>query len=660
MNKTSMSTLFSKVIKIKNSFLAVFLLIQALVFIITYLFHQNTIYLIDQAQEDKMQSIIKYVKNRLQQGASSALTAVIPIANNPAIAQLVAEQDRKNLAEATKSTWESLNPLGISVFEFFVKSNSTNEWINFYRAHNPSQFGEPLQNRPLISLAIERHLTVHGLEQGHSGYSFRAAAPIYFKGKQVGVVDTGFDVGNSFLALLMEAYPGNWGLFNLMRGMKSLEDRILINSMGPEKEKFFENLLPAQNIMDQISRDKPFEELDELTKTESLYIPVRNFQGDIALVIKYVSPTNYYTNLSTARNKAIIIGLIGFLLSSIIIYILYKLITTPIKKLVLETEKIKNFQLDEPINIKSSLSEIQELIGAMASMKVGLQSFRKYTPDQLVRQLISNKQAAEVSGDRKSLTIFFSDLADFTTICEQLTPNELASQLSEFLSEMTTIIIKHEGTIDKYVGDSIMAFWGAPVSFPDHANRACLAALECQERLRALNDKWSERHQPNFKMRMGIASGEVIVGNWGSSQRLNYSVMGDIVNLASRLEGLNKEYNTNILVGQNTLSQLSDEFTYRLVDIVVVKGKTQPVPVYELVATKGNITAKDAEFLNLFNVALNFYLQRDWARAKLRFSKLLLVKPQDKACQIFLARCEEYEKSPPPDDWAGEYVYTHK
>lgn len=657
--KSILNFLVTRYVKLKNSFFVVVLLIQFLLILIALVFYHNTVLLIQNAQNNRISDVIHYVDNQLSLGANSAKTAVLTLSRNEAIAKLVAEQDRKQLDQEVQPMWKDLQPLGIGVLEFYLQPKDTNIWINFYRAHNPSQYGDTIEKRPLIVTATQTQTAVYGLEQGHSGYSFRATAPINYQGKFVGVADVGFDLGNAFLSILEKAYPGNWGILNLIRGMKSLNDRVLINAIGPDKEKYFQDLLPNDMIMKNIHEDKPYYEMDEKTSTISLYIPVKNFQGDIALIFEYVSPTDYYKNLAHARNEAILICLIGLLSSGLIIYILFKLITTPIKELVLETTKIKNFDLDESIKINSSLSEVRELIDAMGAMKVGLQSFRKYTPDLLVRQLLANKQTAEISGQRRNLTILFSDISDFTTISEQLTPNELASQLSEYFDEMSSIIINHGGTIDKYIGDAIMAFWGAPLAMKDHANQACLAALACEKKIKDLAVKWKIENKPIFNVRVGINTGEVIVGNLGSSYRLSYTVMGDAVNLAERLQDLNKSYNTSILIGQATLNELPDDYAYRLVDIVVVKGKTEPLPIYELVALKGDITSLDAEFLHLFSDAVHYYVKKDWARAKMRFVKLLHFKPKDHACEIFIQRCDEYEKNPPPEDWAGEY-YFHK
>jgi len=648
------------IVKLSNSFFAVVVLIQVLLISLTLIFYNIINQQLKQDEQDRINDVVAYVNNQLSQSPKRALLSVLPISDNTTFAQILAEANREELATATKPTWENIKLNGIAVFDFFIKPKNSPDWVYFYRAHNPQKFGETTQGRPLINKSIETHAVISGLEQGHSGYSFRAAAPVYFNGVQVGVVETGMDMGDSFLEILRQTYPGNWGAYNLARGMKSVDDKVLINAIGPGKDKYFSNLLPNKTILAQINDDKTTFELNEKTSTVSLYIPVKNFQGDIVLIIKYVTATNYFDELAGARNNAFTICLIGLILSSLIIYALFKMITSPIKKLIIETDKIKAFQLDEPIKIESSLTEVKGLIDSMESMKIGLQSFRKFIPAQLVRQLIESKQEATVSGQRRNLTVFFSDVADFTSISEKMTPNELADQLSEYLSEMTSIIVAHGGTVDKYIGDAIMAFWGAPIEMGDHANKACLAALACQQRARQLALKWASEGKPIFKMRVGINTGEIVVGNIGSTQRLSYTVLGDAVNLASRLEGLNKQYNTSVLIGQNTLEELPADFAFRLIDIVVVKGKTELVPIYELVALKGDITSLDAEFLKLFSKAVNYYVDRDWSRARGRFTQLLESKPGDIACEIFIRRCDEYEKNPPPENWAGEYVYKQK
>jgi adenylate cyclase len=430
--------------------------------------------------------------------------------------------------------------------------------------------------------------------------------------------------------------------------------------IGDSKEKFFKNLMPEEYVIKSAKVGVPLTELDKSLNAKIIYIPVKNFQGDYTILLKFVGETEYFNAISEIKNNAILICLLGFFLSSGIIILLYRMITLPIKGLVIETEKIKNFELDGVIKIPTKLEELKGLVEAMDAMKIGLRSFRKYIPAELVQQLIRKGEEIDASGERQRLTIFFSDIADFSTISEKLTPNELSSQISEYLTEMTTIIIKHGGTVDKYIGDSIMAFWGAPNKTLDHATQACLAAIECNMRLKILAKEWTSQGRAAFKTRIGLNTGDVVVGNIGSDQRLSYTAMGDPVNLASRLEGLNKEYSTSIIISQSVLNELPDEFVYRLLDIVVVKGKTEPVPIYELVSRKGDVTGSDSEFLEMFGKAVNSYLEKDWEKAIFRFEKLLCLRPDDQACKIFIERCREYRDNPPGHDWAGEYVFLNK
>ena len=528
------------------------------------------------------------------------------------------------------------------------------------RSSITEKFNDSAENRPNVNKANSTKSIVSGLSQGTTGYGFRSVIPLFLDSKQIGFLETGYELGDNLLNRFLKTHQGNWAIYNLARGSGSVDDRALIQSVGDSKEKFFKNLMPEEYVIKSAKAGVPLTELDKSLNAKIIYIPVKNFQGDYTILLKFVGKTEYFNAVSEIKNNAILICLLGFLLSSGIIILLYRMITLPIKGLVIETERIKNFELDGTIKIPAKLEELKGLVEAMNSMKIGLRSFRKYIPAELVQQLIRKGEEIGASGERQRLTIFFSDIEDFSTISEKLTPNELSSQISEYLTEMTTIILKHGGTVDKYIGDSIMAFWGAPNKTLDHATQACLAAIECNTRLKILAKEWTSQGRPAFKARIGLNTGDVVVGNIGSDQRLSYTAMGDPVNLASRLEGLNKEYSTSIIISQTVLNELPDEFTYRLLDIVVVKGKTEPVPIYELVSRKGDVTGSDSEFLEMFGKAVNSYLEKDWEKALFRFEKLLGLRPDDQACKIFIERCREYRDNPPGHDWAGEYVFLHK
>lgn len=210
------------------------------------------------------------------------------------------------------------------------------------------------------------------------------------------------------------------------------------------------------------------------------------------------------------------------------------------------------------------------------------QTFSKFVSKDVVDELLKHPDNLALGGSKREITIFFSDVRGFTTISEQLGPEDLVKLLNEYLSAMTDIIIEYKGTIDKYMGDAIMAFWGAPVPLEDHAYYACVAALAQLDYLKILQQKWAERNVPVIDIGCGLNSGPAVVGNMGSSHRMEYTCMGDTINLGSRLEGSNKMYTTNVIISEYTYEKVKDRVVTRELDLVRVKGKTQPVRIYEL------------------------------------------------------------------------------
>jgi len=212
--------------------------------------------------------------------------------------------------------------------------------------------------------------------------------------------------------------------------------------------------------------------------------------------------------------------------------------------------------------------------------------FGKYVSPVVIDNLIKNPDKINLGGEKRNITIFFSDIRGFTSISEKLEPEELVHLLNDYLTEMTSIIIKSQGLVDKFMGDAIMAFWGAPLDQPDHAEMACLSSLEMMDKLRELQKKWKKEGIPSFDIGIGINSGDAIVGNMGSSNRFDYTAMGDNVNLASRLEDLNKTYGTNIIISENTYKIVKDKFKTKKLDTVKVKGKEKSIVIYELLSRK--------------------------------------------------------------------------
>lgn len=285
-------------------------------------------------------------------------------------------------------------------------------------------------------------------------------------------------------------------------------------------------------------------------------------------------------------------------------------------------------------------------------------AFQQYMPPQLLDKLIQSEKGIALGGERQNLSIFFSDLADFTTISEQLTPERLIEFLHVYFEEMTTILFRHRGTLDKYIGDAVMAFFGAPNPVEAHGVKACETALLMQQRLDELNEENPPGWVP-VGVRAGVNTAEVFVGNMGSNTRFNYTVMGDGVNLASRMEGINKLFGTRILISQSTLDHVqgdpehADRFLTREVGRFIVKGKKKPVAVFDLMAFKKEATPDQVEIKTRYEDALSAFYQRDFKTARTEFEALQQDK-SDKASEFMLRQLDDFRENPPGPNWAGD------
>lgn len=285
--------------------------------------------------------------------------------------------------------------------------------------------------------------------------------------------------------------------------------------------------------------------------------------------------------------------------------------------------------------------------------------FGQYVPSELVDEMAKHPESVSMEGDSREMTILFSDVRGFTTISEGLDPKELSELMNEFLTPLSRIIYKQRGTIDKYMGDCIMAFWGAPLTDERHAYHAILAGLEMQRTLNALQPHFKERGWPEIHIGVGINTGRVSVGNMGSEVRVAYTVMGDAVNLASRLEGITKEYGAQVLVGEST-KQVVPEFVYREVDLVRVKGKVQPVAIFEPIGLLDEVSKDELEELKLFNQVVRLYRKQDWDKAELQLLSLRNMSPQSKLYQVYAERVAYFRKEPPGEDWDGVFTFKTK
>ncbi len=294
-------------------------------------------------------------------------------------------------------------------------------------------------------------------------------------------------------------------------------------------------------------------------------------------------------------------------------------------------------------------------------------AFSKYVNPKLVEQIVEHPENLKLGGEKREVTVLFTDIAHFTTISEKLSPESLVALLNEYFEAMSEVIMANGGTVDKFEGDAIMAFFGAPLPQNDHAGLACKTALQMRAKLLQLMQKWKTdpplpggEAKPQIDFRCGLSSGEVIVGNVGSASKFNYTVMGDIVNLGSRLEGANKHYETNTILSQKTAEKVTTQFEMRVLDTIRVVGKKEPIKVYELIAEKGQLPANVLDLLAQYNDGINLYYERKFAEALAKFQKILESYPNDGPSKLYRQRCEVLRDFPPKPEWDGVYEMGSK
>lgn len=350
-----------------------------------------------------------------------------------------------------------------------------------------------------------------------------------------------------------------------------------------------------------------------------------------------------------------LMGLGGILVAGALSLLLSRRVSASLGSIAEETRDIGQFELTPKQPVVSRIEEISTLANAVEEMKTSLRSFKKYVPSELVRELLQSGEEAELGGARKDLTVYFSDIVGFTSISEKLPPEKLVKLLSEYLQEMTAEVLKSGGTVDKYIGDAIMAFWGAPRPRKFHAKDACRTALANQLRLAELREHWERTGLPPLRARIGLHTGNAMVGNFGSPNRLDYTAIGDTVNVASRLEGLNRIYGTEILISETTAEAVAEEFLTRPLDKVAVKGREQGMSVYELVCARDHADDITTDWIQEYSEGMDRYFKQDWATAIRAFESVLSMKPEDPASGLMIERCRLYQQTPPAADWNGVF-----
>ncbi|MBT6095642.1 MAG: adenylate/guanylate cyclase domain-containing protein, partial [Rhodospirillaceae bacterium] len=353
------------------------------------------------------------------------------------------------------------------------------------------------------------------------------------------------------------------------------------------------------------------------------------------------------------------------LIALIVVTVLANWIAKPIKGASEFAKGLSQLNLDLPQPKSSPLHEIQSLSEAMVNMRGALNTFLKYAPKDLVQDLVTSGKSAEIGGRRQEVTLMFTDIADFTTISEKLSPEDVMNYMSIYFEQMGEAISEQNGVIDKFIGDAIMAMWNAPLLNSHHVSDACSAALRASRSSNELNAELAANNFPELWTRFGLHSCEALVGNIGAPDRMQYTSLGAGVNLASRIEGLNKFYKTQILVSDTVRTNAGERFLFRRIDLVTAKGTTRPVTVFELLGERDEqsdfyIGGDAIRRAVKYEQAFDFYLHRDFEDAVNILEGLNDSAPEDYVVEKLLERCRRFIVEPPDRKWDGSTALDEK
>jgi adenylate cyclase len=359
-----------------------------------------------------------------------------------------------------------------------------------------------------------------------------------------------------------------------------------------------------------------------------------------------VAPINdFLVEFESSNYKLFFGGLIAFLVVAFLSFYFSKMISKPLELLAYEIQHLMEFKLEKDISISSKIFEIRLLSQSIARLKNTLSAFTSYVPRDLVNDLLGSGKPIELGGESRYLTIFFSDLKDFSALSEITPSRELLLRVSSYLELFTYAIKEEKGTIDKFIGDSVMAFWGAPLLEQNHAYHACVAAVKSQRRMKLLNDVLLAEEKPPLIARIGIHSDAVLVGNIGSSERLSYTVMGDGVNVASRLEGINKDYGTRICVSHSLFKEAGERLWVRPIDMITVKGRKGEILIYELLGIRDGdeetqISPREQVLCKATEKAFHLYGLKDYVEASKAY-EAIAQEFDDNLSRIMMKKCLE-------------------
>ncbi len=580
--------------------------------------------------------------------------------------------DHNEILKDANLRLNSLLPF-ISIYQkgdVFLVTNAQGELL--FTKEDPEKFGQDLSGLPFFRRIFEereavtiwnsRLDNVEGIKIFPPGVKESiyqiVAKPVAFGEEVHGIVIWGSRIDRKTLESIKEISSVDIILYS--------KAGINASTFPSQKEEELSKLFLAkagkntgENLVEELSLGK-----EQFLAMKSSILPDVPAEEGGFIVLK--SLTEELSFLKKLQITLLLVGGLVLLVAIGLSFFLAEGVTKPVKTLAVAARKIGEGELDTKVNIQTG-DELQELGGAFNDMTKGLKerefiksTFERYVSKAVASEIIKNPELVRLGGSKKELTVMFSDIGGFTTLSETLTPEEVVKRLNEYFEGMSSAILEFNGTINQFQGDAIVAFWGAPVPQENHAVLACLAALRCRDFLKTLQERWIEQGIPARTFRFGINTGEVVVGNIGSSSRFEYTVIGDEVNLASRLEGANKIYGTQILISENTYRLAKEEIAARELDIIRVVGKTYPVKVYELVSLKSDLDDRNSAILEKFQTGINLYRERKWNEAREYFEKILELNPGDTPSKEYLTRCNEYQNFPPPPDWDGVYELRSK
>ncbi|HEX3037242.1 MAG TPA: adenylate/guanylate cyclase domain-containing protein [Thermodesulfobacteriota bacterium] len=557
--------------------------------------------------------------------------------------------------------------------DIFLVTSAQGELL--FSKSGPDKFGSDLSNLPIFQKIFDEGEAVDIWDSrlqtssnikifpsgGQKAIYQIVAKPVVFGEEIHGVVIWGSRIDRETLESIKEISSVDIALYS--------GERINASTLPPHKEKELSNLI-SFNMTDE--EDTKGDSVSEVSLGGERFMTMRSSILPDATINEnsgFIVLRSLTQELGFLRKLQITLLLIGVLILLVAIGLSFLVsggVTKPVRTLASAARRIGEGKLETRVDIITG-DELEELGGAFNEMVKGLKerefiktTFERYVSKAVASELIKNPEMVRLGGIKRELTVMFSDIGGFTTLSETLPPETIVKHLNEYFEGMSSAILEFDGTINQFQGDAIVAFWGAPVPQNNHPLLACLAALRSREFLESLQAKWIAEGLPGGTFRFGINTGEMVVGNIGSSSRFEYTVIGDEVNLASRLEGANKIYGTQILISGKTYEFVKEEITARELDIIRVVGKTEPVRIYELVSRKGELDDSRMIVLEEFQVGVGLYRERKWDEACECFERILELDPSDKPSQEYMRRCKKYQNLPPPLDWGGVFELRSK